>query len=150
MRFILFYYQAKLILYCFVGSSCVYRYVIKSYFENLGNRINTISFGLHLLLQLNKKEQQQAYKHHNYCILLHTGFQQYRTEKRQSEPYATYTLLTNSQQKRAAKNQIQSVFGNIGLERGSLSHTLLIPYSLTANKKELRRIILERFSVIQV
>ena len=40
------------------------------------------------------------------------------------------------------------VFNNIGLKRGSLNHTLLMPYSQTANKKELRRIILDRFSVI--
>ena len=60
----------------------------------------------------------------------------------------TYVLLTNSQQKRAAKNQIQSVFGNIGLKRESGLNPTYALYSLTANKKELRRIKLDRFSVI--
>ena len=65
----------------------------------------------------------------------------------QSEPNITYLLLNDSQQKRAAKNYLRQVFGNIGL-KGSPGSTLLMPYSLTANKKELRRIILDRFSVI--
>ena len=56
-------------------------------------------------------------------------------------------LFNNIEQKGAMKNQIQTVFGNIGL-KGSPGSTLLMPYSLTANKKELRRIILDRFSVI--
>ena len=47
----------------------------------------------------------------------------------------TYVLLTNSQQKRAAKNQIQSVFGNIGLKRESGLNPTYALYSLTAKQK---------------
>ena len=56
-------------------------------------------------------------------------------------------LFNNIEQKGAMKNQIQTVFGNIGLNRES---ELNPAYALLTNsqQKKLRRIKLDRFSVI--
>ena len=53
----------------------------------------------------------------------------------EAEPYLTYALLTNSQQKRAAKNYLRQVFGNIGLKGGSLSPSVLTESELKRSSK---------------
>ena len=53
------------------------------------------------------------------------------------------SALINIQQKRAAKNYLRQVFGNIGL-KGSPGSTLLMPYSLTAKQKRAAKNYLRR------
>ena len=107
----------------------------------LSNRISKISKTVPILYPLNflnysSQTKKYSSRHTNTittALSLQKSFQQYRTEK-ESGLNPAYALLTNSQ-KKAAKNYLRQVFGNIGLKGGSLSPSVLTESELKRSSK---------------